>query len=474
MSGLKLLPVLLFAVGGVNAASTGGSPASLRARVAAELNAANPWRAARLADEWAGSNGISADERAEALIQGALAHAQVGDYAGAEAALQEALKAKPGQPDASYLLAEAMRDRPEQALPHGLNAAASGTPRGRSAAYRLRAEIRLDLGDRAGALADLARAPDDLEALALTASLSRDAKDARRVCDAAGAQPAWRRAAAERVCARALYDLKDYSGAMAALGNALSLDADDADTLRGILRVKRTSPFESAPGAAVPLPDKTMTVEQARAALAADGEDLEALRVLIASEKNMASAVKLAERFTAAVRRSPNWQRVDAYRLSAAQWIALKDKKKALGSLERAEDLSATSVATEKLVGKALGKFIGGALSEAYEAAMKVRLELGDEAGAEATLERGLQLAPANIQLLRLMISRKLAASKPREALPYAERFAAAAAKATPSAMWNPEKQGLLPNGAVEKRNDIMEAQQTLENVRRAAAAATN
>lgn len=462
----KALSFVLLAAGSALGAPAGGS-VSPRARVTAELNAANPWRAARLASEWAASKGISADERAEALVQGAMAHAQVGDYAAAEEALQAALAAKPGQPDASFLLAEATRDRPEQALPHSLNAQAAATPRRRAAAYRLAAEIHMDLGDRDGASADLKKAlemaPDDLEALVLL-------KD-RKACEAADAQPAWRRAAAERLCARVLTDLKEYSGAMAALGKALALNADDADTLRGILRVKRASPYEKVPGEAAPLPDKSASVEQARAALAVDPDDLEALRVLIASEKNKAEAAKLAERFTAAVRRAPNWQRVDAYRLSAEQWLALKDKKKAFGSLERAEDLSGPSVPTERLVGKAAGRYIAGALSEAYEAAMFVRLELGDAAGAEATLERGLKLMPENIQLLRLMISRKLAASKPREALPYAERMAAAAAKVAKPAMWNPEKQGLLPDVAGVKRGEVREAQEMLESVRRAAAA---
>jgi tetratricopeptide (TPR) repeat protein len=434
-----------------------------------------------LADQWASLPGLPDSDRADALTEGAQARAQVGDYAGAEAALQEALKARPADAEASFLLAEATRDRPEQALTRAEAAAAAPVPpRRRAAAYRLAADIRLDLGDLAGAREDVTRAlelaPDDLDALVLAASLRRDepkeaSRHARAACAAADAQPSWRRAAAERLCARGLSEVNDFAGAMAALGRALALDPDDAATLHALVRVKRLSPAAALPAAGSAARDKAMPEDRARRALAEDPDDLEALRTLVEAARaagRRPEAAELAERFTSAIRRSPGWQRVDAYRLSAQLWIELDDSEKALASLNRAEDLDPASVANQKLIGLAQRKFIPPAVSEAYNLAAQVRLSLGDAAGADATLERGLKLTPDNLELLRLMVQRKLAEARPREALPYAERMLAQAQKPTPAAFWNPEKQGLLSSSDAAKQGDIRAAQDTLETVRKA------
>ncbi len=472
------LSFLLFVSGGALSAAADDLSTGLRARVTAELNGDNPWRAQRLADQWASLPGLPASERADALIEGAQARAQVGDYAGAEIALREALKSRPGDAVASTLLAETTRDKPEQALLLAEDAArAPVAPQRRAAAYHLAAEIRRDLGDLPGARDDIAKAlelaPDDLDALVLSASLRDDhseaLKAARTACAAADSQPSWRRAAAERVCARSLSDLKDYPAAMAAAGRALALDADDSDTLRAILRIKQLDPSEKLPPAASAAPDKAVPAEKARRALNDDSGDLEALRILFAAEKT----AELADRFTAAIRLAPNWQRLDAYRLSARQWIELGDTKKAISSLERAEDLDAASVPNERLVGQAMHQFIPGAVSEAYEAAAHLRISLGDPAGADATLERGLKLCPESQQFLQLLVERKLAESKPREALPYAERMVALAEKAGNPAYWNPEKQGLVSGADAAKQGDLQEARQALEMVRKAIAADT-
>ncbi|MDE2512151.1 MAG: hypothetical protein KGL74_13585 [Elusimicrobia bacterium] len=451
--------------------------------MASELNGANPWRALRLARQWASLPGLAGGERADALIQEARSCAEIGDYAGAETALSQALKARPGDPEASYLLAEATRDRPEQALARAEAAAkAAGPTRRRTAAYRLAAQIRLDLGDRDGARKDLDRAlelsPDDVAALALASAARRAepgtaVKLAKAACVAADSQPAWRRSSAERVCARALADAKDYAGAMAALGKALSLDLDDSDTLREMLRVRRLSPTEALPPVAAASPVSSPAPSQARRALAEDPDDLTALAALFEAERDAGhenEAAALAERFTSSIRRSDDWQRLDAYRRSAQQWIDLKKPKNAIGSLFRAEDLDAASVPNEKLIVKASGQAVEGPISEAYDAAAKLRLALGDPAGADATLERGLELSPESQYLLQLMIERKLAEDKPLAALPYAERMVAAAQKAAQPSSWNPEKRGVVAGADAAREGDRANARQTLEMVRKAIA----
>ncbi|MFI5345913.1 MAG: tetratricopeptide repeat protein [Elusimicrobiota bacterium] len=452
--------------------------------MASELNGSNPWRALRLARQWASLPGLADGERADALIQEAGACAEIGDYAGAETALSQALKARPGDPEASYLLAEATRDRPEQALTRAEDAAkAAGPARRRAAAYRLSAQIRLDLGDADGARAALDRAlelaPDDVATLALASAARRAepgtaAKLAKAACAAADSQPAWRRSSAERVCARALADAKDYAGAMTALGKALSIELDDADTLREMVRVRRLSPAEALPSVAAAAPDAIVTPAQARRALAEDPDDLAALAALFDAERaagHKREAAELAERFTSSIRRSDHWQRLEAYRRSAQQWIDLGEPKNAIGSLFRAEDLDAASVPNEKLIVKASGRAVEGPISEAYDAAAKLRVALGDPAGADATLERGLKLSPDSQYVLQLMVERKLTESKPLEALPYAERQVAAAEKAAQPASWNPEKRGVVSGADAAREGDLANARRTLEMVRKAIAA---
>jgi tetratricopeptide (TPR) repeat protein len=456
----------------------------LRTRVAFELNGANPWRALRLARQWASIPGLSDGERADARIQEAHACAEIGDYAGAETALSLALKARPDDAEASYLLASATRDRPEQALPRAEAAAkAAGPARRRAAAYRLAAEVRLDLGDLDGARADLDRAlelsPADVATLVLASAARRAepgtaTKLAKAACAAADSQPVWRRSSAERVCARALADAKDYAGAMAALGKALSIELDDADTLREMIRVRRLSPAEALPSAAASARDGGVAPAQARHALAEDPDDLAALASLFDAERaagHKREAAELAERFTSSIRRSDDWQRLDAYRRSAQQWIDLGDPKNAIGSLFRAEDLDAASVPNEKLIVKASGRAVEAPISEAYDAAAKLRLALGDPAGADATLERGLELSPESQYLLQLMVERKLTESKPLEALPYAERQVAAAEKSAQPAFWNPEKHGVVSGADAALQGDSANAHRTLAMVRKAIAA---
>ncbi|MDE2489413.1 MAG: hypothetical protein KGM24_01105 [Elusimicrobia bacterium] len=481
MSGILGIALLLLAAG-ASGAAVGGTSGALREGVTAALNGANPWRAMRLAEQWAALPGLPSSERADALIEDAQARAMVGDYAGAALALRQALKARPGDAVASFLLAQATREHPARALRSAERAArASGAPGRRAAAYRLAAEIRLDLGDLPGARDDVAKAlklaPDDLDALVLAAHLRADPKQARQAalaaCAAADGQPSWRRAAAERVCARVLTDLKDYPAAMAAAGRALALDEDDSDTLRVILRIKKLDPSQSLPHGGAVVSDRPVTEVQARRALKDDPDDLAALSRLVAAEQaagRKAAAAKLAERFTAAILLSPEWQRLDAYRQSARQWLQLGDAGMALASMERAEDLDTASVPNERLVGRVMGRYFPGAVSEAYGDAAQLRVAIGDPAGADATLERGLKLCPDSQEFLRLLAERKLAESKPREALPYAEQMVALAKKAANPAYWNPDKQGLVSGGDGAKQGDLQNARQLLATVRKAIA----
>ena len=84
----------------------------------------------------------------------------------------------------------------------------------------------------------------------------------------------------------------------------------------------------------------------------ADPDDLGALRALTESyraQNRTAEAVLSAERFMAAVLKSPSWLKPDAYRLSGRMWIELGHPELAVASLARSEQLDYQSIATGRL-----------------------------------------------------------------------------------------------------------------------------
>ncbi|MBI3565153.1 MAG: hypothetical protein HY079_08155, partial [Elusimicrobia bacterium] len=158
------------------------------------------------AEACAEREGLPPARRASSLVALARLRLAAGDAAGAEASLKRALAEVPGDAEASYWLARAARDRPDEALASAeASARRAADPRRRASARRLAAEIRLDLGDAAGARreaeAALADAPADLDAWAALARARRDdpkaaAQAAARAETAAAATPLWLRPAA--------------------------------------------------------------------------------------------------------------------------------------------------------------------------------------------------------------------------------------------------------------------------------------
>ncbi|HEX4048475.1 MAG TPA: hypothetical protein VH309_11600, partial [Elusimicrobiota bacterium] len=138
------------------APSAASSLASLREDYATALRWGRYWIAVDDADRLDAVPGLPPTERAGLLVDGARARFLIGDAAGAERDLRRALALEPGGAEASYRLAALLRDRPDEALPYAERAAraAAAAPR-RAAAERLAGEIRLDLGDEAGARSSL-------------------------------------------------------------------------------------------------------------------------------------------------------------------------------------------------------------------------------------------------------------------------------------------------------------------------------
>lgn len=293
------------------------------------------WAALADAERRAREPGLPDARRAEVLVESARVRLQVGDAAGAEESCLRALELKPGDAGASSCLAEALRDRPERALPHAeRSAAAAPTPRAKAAAHRLSGEIRTDLGDLDGARRDFERAlavdGDDLEALrGLARALIGRPKEARaaaaRASRVAQAAPLWFRGAALRFSAHLWLELKEHREAAADLERALSLDPDDLDALETMVRVKNARP----PGSA------DVGGPAARSA---------------AIEPPVLASAEAAERFEAELADTPGWRLPDAYRLLARTYAALGDKRKAYRSVRRAEAEEIGSVRTARIL----------------------------------------------------------------------------------------------------------------------------
>ena len=407
---------------------------SLQARVLDDVSAGRLRSAVPLARARAALPGLSVSQRVEALLGEAELLETIGDADGNRQILEAALTVKPGDPGVSLLLAQALRDRPEQALAYAEQAARSAeSRRQRAAAERLAGEIRLDLDDKAGARVSLERAlqagGEDLDALRAMAWLQRDepgqaAVYSLRARRAAAAAPAWQRGAAERQCARIQLELKDYSGALASLRRALDLDPDDLKALQAMLQIRRERPEEPA------FPSDAAKGEAPERSLAAEPDELETLRALVELErgrKRPAEASEAADRFTAAVRRAPAWLQVDAYRMDARLWLELGDAEKALKSRQSAEVVGREFLAGfPDIEGHPLMPAI---LAESYTAAALARIGLGDVSGAEAAFKRGLERLPESLPLLRSLAKLELSLRKLDEALPHARRLVAAAEK---------------------------------------------
>lgn len=356
-------------------------------------------------------------ERCGQHLDAGRARLLLGDAAGAERSFKKALTADPGDAGALYGLAVATRDRPKEALGYADRAARAGASiQRRAAAHRLAGEIRLDLGDRAGAASSVEAAlklkGDDLEALRDMVLVKRArpgeaAPYAARALAAADAAPAWARSSAYRFCARMYLELKDEKGSALSLRRALALDPDDLDALEALVQLK----VRGEPAALPP------------AKPAADSGELDAMLrriALLREEKKSAEAAALAESFMDAVPESPSWQITAAYHAVALEWLALGNEEMARQSIRFARELDPRSVEILRLaqrLGAGDGAEDDPTPADAYAAIGRARMSLDDLEGAERSLRKALDLRPDHLEGLAAMTQVKLTRGRPGEAL---------------------------------------------------------
>jgi len=296
----------------------------MRERVRSEWRANRRWEALSLAGRTAALPGLTPSQRASSLIDAAKIRAVLGDSAGAARDLAAARELAPGDPEASFRLAMALRDRPDEALPLALVAAEAETyiPR-KSAALRLAGDIALDLGDGAAAKRAYGRAAEldgrDLDALlGLTRADPSEADAyAERAAAAASVAPLWRRPEAYRFVARLWRERGNASRAAEAIARARALEPDDAGSAE-------RARFKEKP-----------------AAPASPSDALELLRGGTA-ERNT--------RFLDAAADAPLWMQAAAYRVAAEVFLNLDDTRRAEQSLLRALELDTRSLRVKTML----------------------------------------------------------------------------------------------------------------------------
>ena len=393
------------------------------------------------ADRCAALPGLKDSRRAVYVFDGARLRLQLGDPVSAEKGFKRALRLKPKDAAAAYGLAEAIRERPQEALRYAeLAARAAPTPRKRAAAHRLAAELRLDLGDAAGAQSSLERAlklgEDDLDSLEVMVRAKRGRPQeafvyALRASSAAARAPLWLRPSAYRLCSRIWRELDERAQARECLKRALALDAHDLDALEAMVPVKPLRPPETGPEVALAPEPRTPEDAGSRAAilraLQTDPDDLDSLRRLIAVERGqgrLTEAAALAGRFMDSVSEAPAWQHVAAYMLIAQQWLELGDRELAAQSVRHARNLDPRSLPVLTMA-QQLG--VGDLAADdptpadAHVHLARARADLDDAAGAEQSLKRALESVPDHLHALKLLAQLKLEARLPREALAYSD-----------------------------------------------------
>ncbi|MCM2303975.1 MAG: tetratricopeptide repeat protein [Elusimicrobia bacterium] len=448
------------------------------------------WLAARERDWWAldevrlrmrpAGGGV---EYASAEVRVAEARAELGDEAGAEERLRRVLETFPGDLHAleALLRLKASQRRFSEALAFAerLEKAGAGAPAWRRAAAAVQtAQMRLELGDEAGAEKSLRTAlgyfPEDLPALQgllrLLTSRGRfgEALPYAERLEKAGAQaPAVQRAAACAQKARIELALKDAAGAEKSLARSLALAPEGpalpmmldlalsqgrygealpyAETLEKALSrappVERAAAAEKKARILLELKDEAGAEASLKRALAflPEGPASPMLLNLTMSQRRFAEALPYAESLERAAAQAPPRERAAILAQKARIQLELEDEAGAEKSLAEAHALFPEGPAlpmllhlatTRRRFAEALAwveklETAGARTLPRERAALAVRkaqiqLELKDEAGAEKSLGRALRLfpeGPALPMLLELMIAQRRHA----EALAYAE-----------------------------------------------------
>lgn len=323
-----------------------------------------PWVALADVERRSREPGLSDAALAELLAESGRLRLRVGDYPGAESDCRLALLLSPGHAEASFRLAEALRDSPESAVPFADQAAlAAATSRRKTMAYRLAGELRLDLGDLKGARRSLEKSleidGENFQALqAMVRVLAAKPKEARvfalRAERAAERAPAWARAASLRYAAHVWLELRAYDEVEELLGRALAVDPDDLDALETLALVKYERPDRML--RTVPHPP-----EGARAV-----------------EPPVLDSAEAAARFAGETVEMPSWLYADAYRLLARSWLALGDRRKAVRYARQAEEAEIGSVRTARILNEIepSGESSTRDLAEASHSVAQARAEL--------------------------------------------------------------------------------------------------
>lgn len=317
------------------------------------------WSALALAERCAGSPELSERDRAQALLDAGRIRSRLGDYVGAEGAFKRALKLAPDRAEAAHGLGNVLRERPEEAIEYAERAVRDArTPRLKASALFLAGQIRLDLGDRAGAREsfDLAlkAGGDDLDVLRalvrLTRERPREASDyAERAWRAARSAPMWYRGAAYRRSALIWLELQDEHRAADSYRCALDHDPDDFDALSALVSDLLQAPARPcAPAAA----EKAWTEDAAREALGIEPGNLDALRALITIKRGqgaVAEALDLAKRFLAAIEAAPSYQWRDALLFAGNTFVELGEMDLALSAVTEHYELFSPSTSLAAL-----------------------------------------------------------------------------------------------------------------------------
>lgn len=323
-----------------------------------------PWVALADAERRVREPGLPDETLADRLAETGRRRLRVGDFPGAERDCRRALLLSPGHAEASYRLAEALRDTPEKALPFADQAALSATSAWRkSNAYRLAGDLRLDLGDLPGARRSLEESlkidGGNFGAFrSMVRVLGAKPEEARvfalRAEKAAEAAPAWSRAASMRFAAHIWLEFKAFDEAEALLGRALDVDPDDVDALETLALIKNERPER-----------RLKAVPRRR-----DGAR--------AAEPPLLGSVEAAGRFAVETERMPSWLHADAYRLLARTWLGLGDRRKAHRYARLAEEAEIGAVRTARILLEIQpdGEDSARDLGEALQAAERARAEL--------------------------------------------------------------------------------------------------
>ncbi|MEK7859591.1 MAG: tetratricopeptide repeat protein [Elusimicrobiota bacterium] len=341
--------------------------------------------------------------------------------------------------------------------------------------------LRLD-GDDLAALQALTRIELELQR---PSEASRYARQALRAAENA---PHWLRPAAYEVSARIWLELKDEARASESLRLLLEIDPDELGALAALVQLeKRQAPRDPAT-ASGPIPDDRQFEDRswtvwtqealARARQKAPG-GLETLRLLIARSDARArpdEAAAFADRLAAAIKEAPLWQRAAAHRLSARIWQALGDQRKAMKSAQQASHLEPESLQTLQLLASDTMELvelerhqklliitditghIAGVLEhsaqlwhelkddvraqarfkqalaaaspaptvEGLRMSAQLRLKHKDHDGARRDLTQLLLLAQGDTHALQLLAQLALDDARPEEAVDYARRASAA------------------------------------------------